>query len=99
MLSNRILGILLIALGAALLLGWLHPPVLIETLGIALIVLGILMLMNGSTVVGIVVLVVGVLVLAGRLPGLADVLGSNWAIVNTVLAIVLIVFGVMRLVK
>jgi hypothetical protein len=94
--SNKIVGVLLILLGVALLLGWLHLPFLVETLGIVLIVLGALMLFQGSTLLGIVVIVVGALVLAGRLPGLVDLLGGNWAIVNTVLAVLLIVLGALK---
>ncbi len=97
--NNKILGIVLIVLGALLVLNWIRIPFLTEVVGIGLIVLGILMLMGrfgGGTILGIVAIVLGALVLVGRIPGFVDVVGDIWRILTLVVGILLIVFGALK---
>lgn len=96
--NNQIVGIVFIVLGALLLLGWLHIPFLPTIIGILLVVLGILALMGTSlmrknVVLGIVLVVLGVLILVPGL-GIGYALAS---LVQTIVAVALIVVGVLKL--
>jgi hypothetical protein len=95
--TNQIVGIILIVLGAVLLLGWLNIPFLGTIVGIALIVLGIMALMGSgpmakNMVLGVVLLILGVLCLIPWL-GIGGAIGS---LIETIVAIVLIVVGIMK---
>lgn len=100
MANNKVLGIVLIVLGALLLLNWIRIPFLTEVVGIGLIVLGVLMLMGrmgGSSILGIVAIVLGALVLIGRIPGFVDAVGDLWRIITLVIGVLLIVFGALKM--
>jgi hypothetical protein len=95
--TNQVMGAILIALGALLLLGWLDIPFLGTVVGIALIVLGLLAVagagpMPKNAVLGIVLVALGVVVL---IPWLG-VGGAVAGLLETVVAIVLIVVGVLK---
>jgi hypothetical protein len=97
--GSTVIGVLLIVLGLLLVLGKLGIGGLLPFAGIVLIILGILILIGtfpGGTLVGIACLVIGVLLAAGFLPLPKEIAQSLW-IVNIVLGIILIVFGVQRL--
>lgn len=95
--TNQIVGILLIVLGVILLLGWLNIPFLGTIVGIVLIVLGVMALMGAgpmskNLVLGIVLLILGVLCLIPWL-GIGSGIG---ALLETIVAIVLIVVGILK---
>lgn len=97
--NNKIIGIVLIAVGALLLLGWLHIPYLGLILGILLLVLGIMMLMgkmSGAAWVAWTVIVLGAIAVLASL-GL-NFLDSIANLMLTIVAIALIVVGVLKLV-
>src|SRR5688500_20292909 len=78
--TNQIVGIILIALGVLLLLGWLNIPYLGTIVGIVLIVLGVMALMGAgpmskNTVLGAALLGLGILCVIPRL-GIGGALGS-----------------------
>jgi hypothetical protein len=98
---SKLVGILLIALGALLLLGWLHVPYLTTLLGIVLIVVGVMVLagsLHGARWLGIVALVLGILLLFPGVPAFSRALGFIGDLLTTVIAVVLIVMGVLKLV-
>ncbi len=100
MADNKLLGIVLVVLGALLLLNWIRIPFLTEVVGVGLIVLGILMLVGtvgGGSILGIVAIVLGALVLIGRIPGFVDAVGDLWRIITVVVGVLLIVFGAMKI--
>ena len=95
--TNQVVGILLIVLGAVLLLGWLNIPFLGTIVGIILLVLGIMALMGAgpmskNAVLGVVLVVLGVLCLIPWL-GIGSSIG---ALLETIVAIVLIVVGILK---
>lgn len=97
---NTVLGVVLIALGALLLLGWLDIPFLTEIAGIALIILGILMLMGkfrGPNWLGILLIVLGALVFAKGFAWLDNLSGTVSSLIDTAIAIGLIILGVLKL--
>jgi hypothetical protein len=97
--NNKILGIVLIVLGALLLLGWLHIPYLGLILGVLLLVVGIMTLMgkfSGANWMAWVLIVLGAIAVLANL-GL-NFLDSIANILVTIVAIILIVFGVLKLV-
>lgn len=99
MADNKVLGIILIVLGALLLLGWLSIPYLSTIVGVGLVVLGILMLMGrmpGGTILAVVAIVLGVLLLLDRIPAFEEATKDLWRIITTVVAVLLIVFGAMK---
>jgi hypothetical protein len=96
--NNQIVGLVLVVLGALLLLGWLHIPFLGTIIGVILVVLGVLALvgsgpMRKNAVLGVVLVVLGVLILVPGL-GIGYALAS---LVQTVVAILLIVVGILKL--
>ncbi len=99
MADSKLLGVILIVLGALLLLGYFHIPYLEWVVGVGLLVVGLLLLtgrMPGGTILGVVGIVLGILVLLGRLDSFVDAAGDVWRIVTTVVAVLLIVFGAMK---
>ena len=97
--TNQIVGILLIVLGAVLLLGWLNIPYLGTIVGIVLVVLGIMALVGAgpmakNMVLGVVLVILGVLCLIPRL-GIGGAIGG---LLETIVAIVLIVVGILKLI-
>lgn len=95
--ADLILGIVLIVIGALMLLGKLGIPFLEEILGIAALVVGILILIGrvgGATWMGVALVVVGVLILATRF--LDFITGTVADIINIVLGIILVVFGILK---
>lgn len=97
---SKIIGIVMIVIGALLILGSLSVTGLLPFLGIALIVIGILILVKtlpGGILMGVVALVVGILMLQGMIPGIPDIDRNVLRIVNIVCGVVLIVLGIGRL--
>ena len=95
--TNQIVGILLIVLGVVLLAGWLNIPYLGIIVGIVLVVLGVMALigagpMSKNVVLGAVLLVLGILCLIPAL-GMGNAIG---ALLETIVAIILIVVGIMK---
>ncbi len=89
------IGIGLIVVGAASLLGWLNLGFLVTLAAIAAIVVGILVLMGkfrGSQLMGILLLVTGLVLLVPNVVG--DSLGN---IITTVAAALLVVLGILKL--
>ncbi len=100
--NARILGIVLIALGALLLLGWLHIPYLVFILGIVLIVVGVLMLMGslrGAKWMAVLALVLGIIVVLRDAPGLKWIGDDVGNLLVTAVAIILIVLGVLKVME
>lgn len=97
--NNKILGIVLIVVGALLLLGWLKIPYLGLILGIVLLVIGTMSLMGkirGATWMAWTLVVLGAIAVLASL-GL-DFLDPVANLLLTVVAIILIVVGVLKLV-
>ena len=97
--NNKILGIVLIVIGALLLLGWLSIPYLGLLLGILLLVIGILMLtgkLSGPAWMAWTLVVLGAIAILANL-GL-DALRDIENLMLTLVAIILIVVGVLKLV-
>ncbi len=96
--NNKILGIVLIAIGALLLLNWLNIPYLALILGILLLVVGIMIVMgklSGVAWMGWTAVVLGALVILASLG--IDALQPIAGLVVTLAAIILIVIGVLKL--
>ena len=97
--SNQVLGWILIALGALLLLGWLHIPFFTEILGIVLIIVGILILaktLHGPTWLAILVIVLGALILLRDVPWLDAIGRALGDVFTTIVAVLCIVIGVLK---
>lgn len=97
--TNTIIGVVLIVIGLLMVLNKLGIGDFLSYAGIILLVVGILILIGtlaGGTLLGIVVLVIGILLVAGFLDLPREIRDHLW-IVNIVLGIVLIFFGVQRL--
>jgi hypothetical protein len=97
--TNKILGIILVVVGALLLLGWLDIPYLGLIVGIIVVAAGIMILMgklSGAPWMAWTLIVLGAIaVLAGLgLKIFADI--AN--ILLTLVAIVLIIVGVLKIV-
>lgn len=97
--NDTVIGIVLLVLGLLLLLGWLDIPFLSTIIGVVLVVLGILALVGSgpmpkNPLLGVVLVVLGVLVLVPML-GIGGALAS---LIETIVAIVLIVAGILKLV-
>jgi hypothetical protein len=97
--TNQIVGILLIVLGVVLLAGWLNIPYLGIIVGIVLVVLGVMALIGArpmakNMVLGVVLLILGILCLIPAL-GMGNAIG---ALLETLVAIVLIVVGILKLI-
>lgn len=97
--NNTILGIVLIALGALILLGFLDIPFLTEILAVAAIVVGILILMGkmaGSSTLAVIVIILGALLLFSNPIGsaISQVVGT---ILDIIIGVALIILGILRL--
>lgn len=93
--SNQVTGIVLIVLGALALAGWFSSLVVLAA-GVILLVYGILVMMrkaHSSQLVGIVCIVAGALLILGYFP----FVGSLVHLLTTVVGIVLIVVGILKL--
>jgi hypothetical protein len=99
--NNKLIGIILLAVGVLLLLGWLDIPFLTEIVAIAMIVIGILILVgkfSGPAWLGVLLIVLGILVFLKGLPFL-DAIGRTVAgLIDTIVAVILIVLGILKLV-
>lgn len=97
--NNKILGIVLIVVGALLLLGWLKIPYLGLILGVVLLVIGLMGVMGkirGASWISWTLVVLGAIAILASL-GL-DFLDPVANMILTVVAIILIVVGVLKLV-
>jgi hypothetical protein len=93
--NNQTTGIILIVLGALALGGWLSHFIILAA-GIILLVYGIIVLMGkarSSHLVGILCVVAGALLVLGYFPLLGALVGA----LTTVVGIVLIVVGILKL--
>lgn len=91
---STILGVIAIVLGILILIGWFGFGDLVPILGVVLVVAAILILLGviaGSRLAAILFLVLGILLLTGFLPGL----GVIGRVIDIVVAIVLIIYGIM----
>ncbi len=91
--SNQLIGIILIAVGSLMLLGWLDVPFLVEVAAIGLIVVGVMILAGkfaGSTPIGVTAIVLGILLLIPLGAGLASV-------IDTLVGVLVLVAGVLKL--
>ena len=96
--NNKILGIVLIVIGALLLLNWLNIPYLTLILGVLLLVVGIMILMgkmSGVAWMGWTAVVLGAIVILANM-GIHAFAGIA-GFVATAAAIILIVIGVLKL--
>ncbi|MHB8585077.1 MAG: hypothetical protein ACYDDF_04490 [Thermoplasmatota archaeon] len=99
--ANKLLGGLLLALGILLLLGWIHVDYLTTILGIALIIVGVLVLLrrlSGARWLGVLVLVLGIVVLFPGVPFARQILGILGDLLVTIVAIILIIVGTLMFV-
>src|SRR5687767_5855196 len=98
--GNKILGIVLIAIGALLLLGWLKIPFLVLILGILLLVVGIMILMGklaGASWLAWVCIVLGIIMILADQGLDLDIFKDIANLIVTIGAVILIVIGVMKL--
>lgn len=96
---SPLLAVILVVLGAIILLGKLSIGFLLPYAGIALIVVGVLILLKaipGTLLVGVVVLVLGIL-LQGHWLALPKGTGALLGTIDLVVGIVLVVLGVLKL--
>ncbi len=91
--NSQLVGIVLIAVGALMLLGWLDIPFLVEIAAIGLIVVGVMIMASklaGETWMGVVAVVLGIVLL---IP-----LGAQLAsIIDTLVGVLVLVAGVLKL--
>lgn len=100
--NQQILGIVFVVLGAILLFNFWSIPFLSEAIGICLIVVGILILMGkmaGAQWVAVTVIVVGLLFLVRSVEFVHKIVGAIESILTTVIAVLLIVFGVLKIMR
>ncbi|MHB8632885.1 MAG: hypothetical protein ACYDBQ_02795 [Thermoplasmatota archaeon] len=100
MASSKLLGIILIVLGALLLLGWLHVAHLMTILGVVLLVVGLLVLLghlHGARWLGILCVILGILVLFPDLPVVGNLVDAVGTLLTTIIGVVLIVVGALKL--
>ncbi len=91
--TDQLIGILLVALGSMMILGWLDIPFLVEIAAIGLIVVGVMILagkFKGSTLAGVVAIVLGIVILIPLGAALAGIL-------STLVGVAAIVAGVLKL--
>lgn len=96
--TNQIIGILLIVLGVVLLANWLSIPYLSTIIAILLIVVGVMALIGTrqipkNLILGVILIVLAVILLVSPW----GVAGRVSAIVETIIAILLIVGGILKL--
>ena len=100
---STVLGIALIVFGLLLILGEFQIQALLPFAGIALIILGILVLakiLPGGLVIGIAALVIGILLLEGLLDlprSIRDVTDPVFRIINIIAGVVLLALGIGKL--
>jgi hypothetical protein len=98
--ANLVIGILLVVFGALLVLNRIGLGPFLPYAGIVLVILGALMLARvvaGGTLVAIVSIVAGALLMSGFW-SLPRPVGDWLWVVNMVLGIILLVFGIQRLI-
>ncbi len=98
--NDQILGIVLVALGALLLLGWLHIPYLVTVLGLILLIVGIMILMGkmrAASWIGVTCVVLGLLLILPTFDPVKKLVGDLLDLAVTIVAVILIILGVMKL--
>lgn len=98
-----IVGIGLIVIGALLVLGRFSLGIFLDVAGIFLLILGILILIRvlpGGTPIGVAALVLGIILMANVVAfpkDLRDDIARVMDVVNLVVGIVCIIFGILKL--
>ncbi len=96
--NDKILGIILLALGVLMLLGFVGIPFIELFLGLGAIIIGVLMFMGkmrGETWMAILLIVLGAVILATPYLDFLTKAISN--VIDVVVGIVLIVLGIMKI--